>query len=320
MNRETDNDDVSRQTGAWLDGDGKTPPPDLPAGAQPRIADLQMVDALLANLSRDERDEQASRIQRVMAAIESGDPSARSIQRYSTFKSAMAIAASLLVALGLFWSRLSSESRASVVLREIREVTLENVDRVYHLRRRSSSTNVEREVDAKLYLRGRDGFVLRCGDVALGRSGDEFWLVPKQGDVLVATSFHWMVANSRQSTAELELLKQLSADSRRVPIMQLSAVVQLMKDDYYVTLGPPTPQVPAEHIIVGTLQNDATNLPNKISLWADATSNIIRRAEFRWGTSNTLSLELAPAEQVPVNWYAHESHHDNKRVTRRVPR
>ena len=324
MNGKSNHDDVNLHSSAWLDDDDGTPPIDskLSADDQARIADLQLIDALLSDLSHGENDERATRIRRAMAAIEASEPSAQPKRQNAKLgKSAMAIAASLLLVLSLAWSQFSGESRANAILREIRDVTLESVDRVYDLRRYTSDSDEDQKVAAKLYLRGRDGFVLHGGDVVLGRNGDEFWLVPNQGNVLVAESFRWMVAETERSISELELLKQLSNDSRRVPIMQLSAVVELMKDDYDVSLGSSTAdsrESDREHAIVGILQNKSANLPRKISLWADANSNIIRRAEFTWGPGNTMSLELTPAEDLPMKWYTHDAHHDGQRLVKRV--
>ena len=317
------NANIDQQCSDWLDHDNETPcpPAEPPEDAQGRIADLQMVDALLANLSANEIDDRESRIQRVMDSIESAELPKK---RYVGLSSTIAIAASLLVLLGVAWSQFSRETRASIVLREISEAAFENVDRIYTVRRHhtvqrhSSGPSAEQKADAKLYLRGRDGFVLSCGTTVLGRSDDEYWLVPEKGDVLIADSFRWIIGKSDRPTEELELLILLSSNSRRVPIMQLSSVVELMRHDYRVTLQPGTTQDLAEHAIVGTLKKGRVHLPRTISLWADAKSSIIRRVEFSWAPDNSLSLELGPTEEVPWNWYTRASHCDEGRKTRRV--
>ena len=97
-------------------------------------------------------------------------------------------------------------------------------------------------------------------------------------------------------------------------------LAELMKGDYSVTLHTEEISGRTEHAIVGSLRATSANLPSKISLWADASTNIIRRAEFGWGLDNTLSLELTPMEQVPIEWYSHESHHDQQRGVKQIRR
>ena len=322
MNNGENLDDATQRSSRWLDTDdgwqGAADSDNLSTEDLTMIADLQVVDALLLNLPESANDQRAARIQNVMKAIDATESPLKPTKPRHTLRSAMALAASVLIILGLAWTQFSGEIRAELILREIRKVTLENIDRVYDLRRITSHSAADHEVEAKLYLRGQDGFVLHCDDAVLGRIGDQFWLVPKQGDVLIADSFQWMVARSERSIRELELLKQLSSDSRRVPIMQLSDVVELMKDAYSVTLSTDARTDRNEHAIVGTLTKTSVNLPNQINLWADATSNIIRRAEIRWQRGDTLSLELRPAEQVPAGWYTHNAHHDDRRGVRHV--
>ena len=71
---------------------------------------------------------------------------------------------------------------------------------------------------------------------ALGRNAQEYWLVDNNENVVIADNFQWMVAASERDQLELELLKELSVDSREVPLMQLSSVTQLMQHDYDIVL------------------------------------------------------------------------------------
>ena len=321
MSEASTNDESGRQCSLWLDVDDHqqaTVDWEIPAEQHIRVADLQLVDALLSQLSPNARQERSVRIRRVMASIDTNEPSRQTDARYSHWKSTVAIAASLLIAVSIFWVEFVAESRADVILRKVGEVTLEKTDRVYHVRRKTSNLEAPQEIEGKLYLRGRDGFALGCGDVILGRYGDEYWFVPKRGEVVLAENFEWIVADSEQRANELELLKHLSVDSRHVSIMQLSTVVELMRDDYDVTLGSQGRHDQSVDAIVGTLRDGASTLPDTIRLWADVTSRVIHRAEFSWRSDETLILELAPMERVPANWYEHETHHDVQRVVRRI--
>lgn len=314
---------LDERTNSLGEGDsarGPMLPSQLPDDQRSRIADLQLVDALLSGLSPSARERREVRIERVMAAVHADLPSPPPVGRPVSWKPAIAIAVALLVALGLFWDRASRASRASVILREIGETTLEKVDRVYTLLRDGSASDTGSQVEGKLYLRGRDGFVLVCGDVVLGRSGGQYWLVPKQGPVVLSDSFQWMVSDSERRAGELALLKQLAVDSRRMSIMQLSAVVQLMRHDYELEVYRQQHAGRAIDAIVGTLRRDRRHLPDTISLWADADTRIIERAQFAWGPGNTLTLQLTHAERLPGNWYEHAAHHDGQRGVRHVRR
>jgi hypothetical protein len=318
-------EEADRRTSQWLDTDAAGGQPfsesPLPVDQQDqvRVADLRLVDALLVYLSGHAPEQQEERIRRVMQAINDLPPSIPSKRQLRRWPSAVAIAATLMVAVGLVWSQFVQHTRATEVLREIGQSAMERIDRKYDLRRDVPRDGATQQLDGELYLRGRDGFVLLCGTVVLGRSGDEYWLVDKSGDVVVAESFEWMVAKSERGRRELELLKALSVDSRQVPLMQLSSVVELMQHDYEVALrsdgnhrGQPVDE------IVGTLRNAASELPDRICIWSDKDSRIIRRAELSWGLANTLVFELAPATDIPANWYQHQAHHAGQRPVRRV--
>ena len=167
--------------------------------------------------------------------------------------------------------------------------------------------------------------VVVCGDVVLGRNLDEFWLVSAHGNVVVSEDFSWLVAGSAKEELELELLKDLSIESRHVPLMQLSSVVDLMRHDYDVTLrsGVQHGQQRVDEL-VGKRRRDTSDLPNTIRLWSGTNSRIIHRAELSWekgeeeSQENTLVLELAAAEHVPADWYRHEAHHPNDAPRRRI--
>ena len=187
MNTPGNHEEADRRSSDWLDTDDSQRSADgspLLEEQQAHVADLQLVDALLANLSSEADRAKAARIERVMAAIGPDKRAVRTARRRVRLKPVLAIAASLIAALGLFWAQLVGESRAEVILREIGEAALENVDRLYIARRETSASSPDRTVEGRLYLRGNEGFLLRWGDVVAGRDEDEFWLVSETGPVL----------------------------------------------------------------------------------------------------------------------------------------
>ena len=310
---------LGEHSSLWLDGDHIAADVEghLSQDEQSQIADLQLVHALLATLPTQVVSEKERRVRRVMTAINS-PPQKSWPQLDDRLRSALAVAAVLLLGLSLVWTQFNRESHAGLILRQIAAATIQNVDRVYHLQRTNTGTTPEPAVEGKLYLRGREGFVLRCGEHVLGRHGDDYWIVPKQGHVLLADDFQWMVAESEPLAGEIELLKHLSEDSGRVPMMQLSAVVELMEHDYQVKLRHQDSDNSGEQTIEATRKDERGSLPQTITLTASAETKIIRRAEFSWGPRTELALELAPFEPVPIDWYTPEAHYDDDRQQRRV--
>ena len=145
LSRESNNDEVSTQSSAWLDTDDerRSPKCELSTDEQIHIADLQWVDALLSNLSSRATDQRDARVRRVMLDVGANEPTPFPKRRFVRIKSAIAIAATLLVALSLIWTQFTRESHASIVLREIGEATLEKVDRICNLRRDASNLDIE---------------------------------------------------------------------------------------------------------------------------------------------------------------------------------
>lgn len=328
------NEELARYTSEWLDrddGDGAGQPRQpfrgtLDESAEARIADLQVVDALLASQSPRAADEREARIARVVRAIREPARPARpaTARRPRAWRTGLAVAATLLVSCGLLWLLSSGESRASVVLREIGRVSLEPHDRVYTLRHVGSRPGERPQREGSLYLRGREGLVVACDEGILGSNAAECWFVPPSGPVVVAESFDWIISSSIHEKRELELLKAISVESRRAPLVQLSAVVALMRQAYDVALESATgPGGDPEEVLVGRLRpRGASDLPDTIRIWSRADSRIIHRAEFSWGSAEALTsrlvLELTERGPVPSDWYTHERHHPADRPVRRI--
>jgi len=294
---------------------------------EPSLADeaeLRMVDALLSSMSPRADDDRDMRVRRVMDAIETS-PSVSGKQRpWRFWRSLVAAAACLMVLGALSWLQFSRPSHASDVLREVAAASLEPVDRVYSLRRVVSTPGEAGERAGRLYLRGCDGFVVVCDEVVLGRNADQFWFVPKDGPVVIAEDFEWLVGTSEREKREIELLNVLAVDSRSLPLVPLSSSVEMMRHEYEVTLEEVTRDSRRLDLLVGELNNPSLDLPDTIRLWADGDSRIVERAELEWrrpheqSPANMVILELLAAEDVGAEWYEHEAHHASGRPVNHV--
>jgi hypothetical protein len=327
---------LARYTSQWLDhnegADAVRPwkpfRGTLHGSDEAQVADLQVVDALLAGQSQRAASEREARIRRVVQAIEEPARPARpkAPRRLRAWRTGLAAAASLLIGCGLIWLLSPGQSRASVVLQEIGRVSLEPQDRVYTLEHVTPRLGDRPQREGDLYVRGVEGLVIVCDEAVLGCDSTECWFVPTTGTVVVAENFDWIISSSVHERRELELLKAISIESRRAPLVQLAAVAALMRQAYEVSLENVTnPGGNLTEVLVGRLRlPGASDLPDTIRIWSRADSRIIRRAEFSWDSAEArtsqLVLELTDRGPVPNDWYTHGRHHPPDRPVRNLLR
>ena len=319
-------DEADRQSSSWLDRDDRPPEMDSPDGAgldqqpaQHYLADVLLVDALLASMSDGAVDEQAARIGRVLDAIHDSTPALWRPARLAYWSSLAALAACLLIAVALSWTQFGQHTMAKELLSAVHKVSLEVTDRVYSIRRVVSTSADLPLPQGRLYLRGREGFVITWSDVVLGRNGDEFWLVAPDGHVTLSGNFDWIDAGSTRDEVGLRVVQELSLQSRHIPLMQLASVAELMGHDYDVKWSRGQLEGRRVDLLVGYRQTAASELPETIQLWSDVDSQVIQRAELGWGRDNAIVLELEPAEPIAADWYSYQAHGDAHRSVRRIP-
>ncbi|MHB0959509.1 MAG: hypothetical protein ACYC0X_28835 [Pirellulaceae bacterium] len=326
MNHSSWKEHVDRLSGVLIDGhDGEvrsTDRSDLASCDElvvhDYLADLLLIDALLANMSGRACDEREVQIRRVMDAISQPDPSPRPPARFLCWSSFAAVAGCLLIAITLSWIQFVQHSLADEVLLAVNEVSAEATDRIYAIRRVLSPSG-DRDLSlGRLYLRGRSGFVITCGKVVLGRNADQFWLVAPNQQVTLSADFHWIDARSARDEFSLRLMQELSLESRHIPLMQLASVAELMQHDYDVTLGHGQLGPRAVDLLIGQRRSARSELPATIRLWSDIDSRIIQRAELSWEPNNAIILELTPTGPLPAEWYHYQTHCDGEPAVRRI--
>ncbi len=316
----------------WLDADVSPSdsgiPPTTSADEEVRrhIADQQLVDAILRSLANVDRDDTSNRVRRVMAAIVAESPSpAAANHRTASMWSLVGLAACLLVACTLLVMKSANESRATEILAQIRQVSLADTDRIYHVFHSNSQHDAPFEFLGKLYLRGTTGFVVEVKNYAVGRNGDEYWVVPAKGPVILAHDFNWLNSPSARDMLELELLKDLSVTSHRAPLMQLSTIVEAIEGDYDFAVHRGAYDGARRLDELSASRRPAnTELPTSIRLWFDAETKIVHTVELTWSVvedkplRHSVRFTLAPAENVADEWYQHAAHHAPDRPIRRV--
>ena len=323
---------IDQLSSVWIDGrddedrpvDASEPPCLQETTAQHYLADLLLVDALLSRMA-DGADKQQERwIRRVMNAIErSGiDPSVPVPRLRAPLLRRSVIAASaacVLLAFTLFSLQFARDSLADDVLLAVNQVTARETDRVYAIRQTRGTSGEVVASQAKLYLRGRSGFVIQCAQGVLGRHGDRFWLVDSQRQVTVSDDFRSIDARLNQDELGLRFLQELSLESRHIPLMQLASVAQLMQHDYVVTLSRSQQGQHDADLLIGHRRHARSGLPATIHLWADIDTRIIQRAELRWEQGYVLILDLLPDESVPRDWYGYQTHCHPDSAVHRIP-
>lgn len=329
MSQANDEREAERLCELWLDVDAPLPiGGDISAAADAqvrrRIADHQLVDALLQSLADRDFSDKSRRVQRVIEAIRLEEKRPVAIRRTTRILSLVGLAASLLIAATLLVTRSASESQAAEILAKIRAVSLADTDRIYHIFRSNAKQDDRPELHGKLYLRGTTGFVLQADDFVFGRTGGEYWVVPPDGPVVVADDFDWLHTPSAHEALELELLKDLSVTSRDTPLMQLATIVELIEGDYDVSVQPGKQDLPRRLDELFAIRRPADQeLPATIRLWFDPDTKIVYNVELTWSVGDdpssrhAMQFELAPAEPIADGWYRHTAHHAADRPVRR---
>lgn len=321
-------DEADRRSSDWLDAHEAGDSTVGQSGAQPPngdeaesyFADLLLVDALLTNMSEDRVERKEQRVRRVMDAINSTPPAPSARVRLWRWSSYIAAAACVLLVVTLVWLQFEKHSLANEVLLAVREVSSKTTDRVYSITRVLPNRDDHPLPHGKLYLRGREGFVITWGKLALGRRGDQFWLVGRdQQQVTVSDSFAWIDSGSTGDEFGLRIMQELSLESRHVPLMQLASVAELMQHDYEVKLSRGQLAGREVDLLVGRRRREESDLPVTIRLWSDRYSRIIHKAELRWGGSNAIIMELMRSEPVAADWYEYQTHCDGAPAVRRIP-
>jgi hypothetical protein len=286
---------------------------------QYEVAELNLVDALLDSMSDRAARERQRRVRSVMQAIGEevrvGQPRSH-LTRWMTIA---AVAAAFLIAVALFSVHSARNALANEVLSAVNRASAVSIDRVYTVRRVLGSPGRNDLPRGTLYLRGREGLLLIWGDAILGRTGAQFWLLTDGRHVTVAESFDWIDAEGVGDQVGVRFFQELSLNSVHVPLMQLASVAELMQYDYELELTRVRLDGEAADLLVGRRRSSAIELPERIRLWADADSRIVRRAELAWDPANAVIFELAPEESVPADWYSYSAHCNGEPIVRRIP-
>ncbi|HUS91140.1 MAG TPA: hypothetical protein VM695_04785 [Phycisphaerae bacterium] len=338
-------DDSLSRIRALPDGPGDTPPDpaEVPAGLAGRIADEQLVHALLARELGDARQAGERGVRAVLEAL--AEPAARPgregrqpvVQRVLR-RTAVAAAAGLVLATGLLLL-IPSERPAHAAVDRILAAFDGAADRTYrilvepegappadpprrgrHWREKQALRRLleepgrggRAELDgAILYLRGGRQFVLvrpapNGQTVVNGHDGRQSWLVRPKRPVLVS---------SDPRAFRIPMPEAMAA----VPFVDLRQTLLRIREGYRiaeVSWRPLPGEAATRRYVLAERKAGDREPPTSVELWADPDSGLLRRIVYHGARTRgrpqpqRISLDLVSTDGLPDDWFTHSAHHD----------
>lgn len=208
--------------------------------------------------------------------------------------SSLAVVATLATFLILWWPW-QRQSADAMFERAMKAAAIDSYDRVYDvLITRRDSPDEPRQ--AELTVRGGKKFVFEQtrpfgGKLVIGGNGQEVWLVPVLGPVVVGGT----------DSVLPEWTKRVGAD---MPFLQITAALKRMRAQYEIT-HLPAEEIPHHkgtfHHFVGHRQfrywAPFGFAPAQIDLWADPESGVVHRLILQW----TADAKGLVPEKVELN-------------------
>lgn len=312
---------------------------DLPAAERRRVADLQLLHSLLVHVHDQDADRKTELVQSVMRAIEEDtiaaeDPAPAPPERLISVVTlagaaagswqgrlvSFAIAASLLIAGFLWWNQPENKGGAQAAVNHAIRVVEQPIDRTYRLR---VQVDEMVELEASLYVRGREKFVLKhpgpvMGEVMLGSNGKEAWFVPMFGPVLINEN-PWLLQEWMQRRDMVLPFVQFSDTLTRITdhydlkIIEADQVPEGTRLDLRLIRARRRPDVTSGPAVVELLMHRESGVVHRLDLWSSDEE------PFSSTSGRRLTIELVEQQPLDDDWYEHQAHHDPMRPVRRLP-
>lgn len=300
----------------------------LPSEDRRRLADQFWLHALLLQvLSPREAAAREARIDRVMTAIRHETatttvPASAATARRSWIATLVSLAAMIVLGVVFLAPQAGPKTALAAVEQSLRAAA-EDVDRQYRLA--LTRANGATLAPIILTVRGARRFVweqpVPLGTLRVGSNGEEYWMVPVVGPVIVA--------------AEGSLIERLLSEKQlSTPILTLTTALEWLRDRYDLELlaeedlaqaADASRTVRCVHLR-GRLRNGGDGLqPKEIEIWSDRDSGVVQRMTLAWPAATRFGLERAEIRlqatpsNLPENWYDHAAHHGGRRIVIRRP-
>ena len=284
----------------------------------PAEHDSRLIDALLHSALRPESENEQQRVDNVVAAIrdESQPRPAESLPSGNRRWSWLAwptVAAAMLAGYFLLFSETSPNQAMAAVERGLlaeqkplsREYEIEIVSRTALGRTRTDHVTLFVKQDA-FAIRTRP--LLGPGEVWLGGHGQQRWIVPRLGPVIVGREGLLRPWIRRRKVVE-------------TPFLMVSAMLQRLRRSYRLELQPPTQieGVSCDHVVALRREDADPKLPDRVELWGDRKQGFAQRIAVHWeradGAPGYLhaTARLIGTPDLPENFFHHQAHHAEKR-------
>ena len=282
---------IDERVSAWLDdqraltaGEAQA----MSSAERRRLIDLQWIDALLGHAAPAEAAATDRSVATVLAQLESPAPVRTPMRRASRrpvrFRrllpaislSSVALAATLMLAVGFWWQRSAEQAMAMVELSY--QAALAPRDRTYSvLVERTNGTM--RPITAHLTVRGGDKFLFEKqgplgATIRLGTDGVGYWFIPPKGAIVRANSDEFLPSWMRRTSTDL-------------PHLQVSTLLERMRDYYQLQ------RLPAESLVLGGQELSHLKAtwsagklkpskygrtpPEQVELWADPATGVVEQ-------------------------------------------
>lgn len=234
-----------------------------------------------------------------------------------------AVASCLAVMSTLMWSYRSSTANASSVLHQARIAATESVDRSYRVTMKKfvAGTDQPNVSEVELNMRGGGRFVVQPQNkrYVMGNDGTDFWLILKDGPVLVTGDIRSLPREQMRQIRNLPVV-QLASNPHELLLLELSSILELIEKNYHVDLlESEDPGV--RHVLAR--RRDGRRLgPLSIDLWVDVQTGVTRRMELELVPSSgkilakRVSLIQIESQSFPESWYGFAEHAPGRAVRR----
>lgn len=296
----------------------------LTEAARRHLVDQLWLNSLLTQLLHPgQAAQREALIQRVMAAIPAPPQTvvpagggSRSLPRRSWLATVASLAALLFIGIYLFAPQAGPKTALAAVERSL-QAAAEDVDREYQIQM-TREDGIQRP-PIQLSVRGEKNFVweqiVPHGVIRVGSNGQDVWMVPVLGPVMIAPR------------DEIERL--FRRPQTTMPILNVSTALEWMRDRYDLELLPKeslpesdesTKTIRCVHYRGKLRERKDWFQPETMEIWSDVETGVVQRAVMTWPgllpsgvTRGELQLQRPP-RKLPSNWFEHAAHHEAHRL------
>lgn len=233
------------------------------------------------------------------------------------------VAVCFAVTLVALWSNRSSTANASSVLQQARLAAMESVDRSYlvTMTKLAAGKDQPNVTEVELNMRGGGRFVIQPQNkrYVMGNDGTNFWLIFKEGPVLVTGDILSLPREQMRQIRNLPVV-QLASNPNELLLLELASILELIEKSYSVALLE-SEDPGLRHVLAR--RRDGRRLgPLTVDLWVDVHTGVVRRMELELMPSSDkvlakrVSLVQIDSRMFSESWYEYAEHAPGRAVSR----